>query len=207
LLYANFGERRCSHCGEGLILMSSDEIIERLHALAVEAPLTVYAPLVHAVPGSHRSLLDLLVGAFGAKALLIDGARIQSRSEAQKRTTSRCAWRDLDKSPHSRGFVRSSGECHLRQRNYRPANKEMISLDIPAFPGVSPRRKHGLRSYHLCTSTPNVHTAPVKDASAVTARACIRKQLPYAGMACACPTCSPIALQMPESSSARQDCL
>ena len=73
LLYAHFGERHCPHCGAGLTVLTEDEIVARLVAMARQEPLTVCAPLLHGVQGSHRSLLALLAAEIGADALLVDG--------------------------------------------------------------------------------------------------------------------------------------
>ncbi|MBN1810470.1 MAG: ATP-binding cassette domain-containing protein [Anaerolineae bacterium] len=79
LLYARFGERRCSRCGAGLSVLTEDEIVERLVSLARRGDVAVFAPLLHDVRGSHRTLLDLLAGEFGSQALLVDGRPWQSR--------------------------------------------------------------------------------------------------------------------------------
>ncbi|MBN1312336.1 MAG: ATP-binding cassette domain-containing protein [Anaerolineae bacterium] len=73
LLYANFGERRCPHCGHGLVVLAEDAIVERLLQMAGQGPVTVFAPLVRGVPGSHRTLLAMLVEHFGAQAVHVDG--------------------------------------------------------------------------------------------------------------------------------------
>lgn len=72
LLYARFGERRCPACGAGLVVLSEDEIVERMVDLAGAAPVNVAAPLLHGARGSHRTLLALLAGQFGAPALWVD---------------------------------------------------------------------------------------------------------------------------------------
>ena len=78
LLYARFGERRCPRCGAGLAVLSEDEIVERLVALAHRGGAAAFAPLLRAARGSHRTLLDLLAGELGPQALLVDGRPWQS---------------------------------------------------------------------------------------------------------------------------------
>ena len=63
LLYARFGERHCARCGAGVVVLSEDEIVERLVAMSAAAtrgPLDVYVPLLRGVKGSHRTLLEML---------------------------------------------------------------------------------------------------------------------------------------------------
>ena len=72
LLYTNLGERHCAYCGAGLILLSDDEIVERLLALARTGRAEVYAPLVHGARGSHHTLLQLLRSEFGISQILVD---------------------------------------------------------------------------------------------------------------------------------------
>jgi excinuclease ABC subunit A len=79
LLYARFGERRCPRCGAGLAVLSEDDLVERLVALAQRGGAAVSAPLLHAARGSHRTLLDLLAREFGREALLVDGRPWQSQ--------------------------------------------------------------------------------------------------------------------------------
>jgi excinuclease ABC subunit A len=73
LLYTHYGERRCAHCGSALVTSSDDEVVERLTALAAHSKLEVYAPLVRAIAGSHRTLIQLLTAQFGAPSLRVDG--------------------------------------------------------------------------------------------------------------------------------------
>jgi excinuclease ABC subunit A len=79
LLYANFGARHCPRCGSALSVFSEDEIVERLLTLAEQQPLRIFAPLLHGVQGSHRTLLALLAREFGAEALWVDGSRADAR--------------------------------------------------------------------------------------------------------------------------------
>lgn len=73
LLYARFGERYCPHCGAPLVVFTEDDIVAQIVALTQSGPVTVYAPLVHQVPGSHHTLLELLVEEFGVQSLRVDG--------------------------------------------------------------------------------------------------------------------------------------
>ncbi len=80
LLYARFGQRHCSRCGTGLAVLTEDEIVERLVSRARSESLAVFAPLLHAVSGSHHTLLGLLAAEFGAHRLLVDGRRWHSQT-------------------------------------------------------------------------------------------------------------------------------
>jgi excinuclease ABC subunit A len=73
LLYARFGERRCPHCGTGLSVFTEDEMVERLVTMAQKGPISLFAPLLRSVPGSHRTLIELLNAEFGLDALYVDG--------------------------------------------------------------------------------------------------------------------------------------
>jgi excinuclease ABC subunit A len=73
LLYARFGERHCSRCGAGLSVLTEDEIVERVLSTAEQGAVTVMAPLLRGVRGSHRTLLGLLADEFGPDALYVDG--------------------------------------------------------------------------------------------------------------------------------------
>ena len=78
LLYANFGERGCPRCGHVSPVLSEDELLARLVALATQpdcGDIEIYAPLVREAPGSHRTLVELLANAFGSKAIRVDGGR------------------------------------------------------------------------------------------------------------------------------------
>lgn len=79
LLYARFGERHCPRCATGLAVLTEDEIVERLAQLSRQGPITIFAPLLHRVQGSHSTLLELLEAKFGAGALLVDGQPRQSK--------------------------------------------------------------------------------------------------------------------------------
>ena len=73
LLYSNFGEQYCPKCGTGLSVLTEDEIVDTIVKRAEEYGVTVFAPLLRNVEGSHTTLLKLLAGQFGADALIVDG--------------------------------------------------------------------------------------------------------------------------------------
>ncbi len=73
LLYARFGERTCPGCGLPVERLSEDEMVERLKALAREGSLQIFIPLARRTVGSHRTLLEMLGGAFVPEAIWIDG--------------------------------------------------------------------------------------------------------------------------------------
>ncbi len=73
LLYTNYGVRHCPKCKTSLNVLSEDEIVEQLKALAKQHPCQVFAPLLHAVLGSHQTLLAILAKEFGPEAILVDG--------------------------------------------------------------------------------------------------------------------------------------
>jgi excinuclease ABC subunit A len=73
LLYANFGQRHCPRCAAALSVLTEDEIVERLLHLAGQGQVTVFAPLLRHVRGSHRTLLALLTARFGSPAVYVDG--------------------------------------------------------------------------------------------------------------------------------------
>jgi len=73
LLYARFGERRCARCGASLTVLTEDEIVARVAVLSERGPLTLFAPLLRGVRGSHRTLLRLWADEFGLDALRVNG--------------------------------------------------------------------------------------------------------------------------------------
>lgn len=72
LLYSNYGEQYCPACGTGLSVLTEDEIVDKIVKKAKKNPVTVVAPLVRQVKGSHKTLLELLVQEFG-DAVMVDG--------------------------------------------------------------------------------------------------------------------------------------
>lgn len=73
LLFAHFGARRCPGCGRGIQVLSQDEVLGRILALAEREALQITAPLVQGAVGSHRTLLAWLGEHFAAGDLLVDG--------------------------------------------------------------------------------------------------------------------------------------
>ncbi|MBI5960352.1 MAG: hypothetical protein HY866_16550, partial [Chloroflexi bacterium] len=63
----------CPVCGTSLVILTEDEIVARIVALAQRGAVTVYAPLVYRSSGSHHTLLELLAGKYGAENLRVDG--------------------------------------------------------------------------------------------------------------------------------------
>ena len=80
LLYTRFGTQYCPRCSAEILVLSEDETVERLLSMAKQEHVTVYAPLVHGVKGSHRTLLKLLSDQFGDEALFVDGETWQNQS-------------------------------------------------------------------------------------------------------------------------------
>ncbi|MHA2364135.1 MAG: hypothetical protein ACXAC7_09260 [Candidatus Hodarchaeales archaeon] len=73
LLYAKFGERVCSQCGTKLLVLSEDEIIDRVQKIVDTNPVSLLARLVHNVSGSHITLLDLLSKTFKSEQIIVNG--------------------------------------------------------------------------------------------------------------------------------------
>jgi len=73
LLYARFGERRCSRCGNVLSVLSEDAMVDRLQLASKEEEIEVFAPVMKGVRGSHRTLMKLLAGNFREDVIFIDG--------------------------------------------------------------------------------------------------------------------------------------
>ncbi len=73
LLYANYGDRRCPTCDADLSLLTEDEIVERLAAMARQSELSLLVPLARRALGSHRTLLELLGAEFDRDVLHVDG--------------------------------------------------------------------------------------------------------------------------------------
>lgn len=73
LLYARFGRRHCARCGAGLVVLTEDEIVDRLVSMTRRGVVTVSAPLLRQVRGSHCTLLQMLSAEFGVEAVLVDG--------------------------------------------------------------------------------------------------------------------------------------
>ncbi|MBU7042707.1 MAG: ATP-binding cassette domain-containing protein [Theionarchaea archaeon] len=77
LLYARFGECQCPLCGESVTQLTEDEIVDRICTLNISSPVTLYAPLIHQVQGSHKTLLALLSSVYAPSSLMVDGKRYE----------------------------------------------------------------------------------------------------------------------------------
>ncbi len=75
LLFARFGVRACSECGEPIGVFSEDEIIAQIAYINEENMVSLQVPLLNDAFGSHHSLLGLLGREFGEESLLVDGQR------------------------------------------------------------------------------------------------------------------------------------
>jgi excinuclease ABC subunit A len=73
LLYAHFGERSCPRCGMSLSVYSEDEILECMAEMAGRGTVSIAAPLVHEIRGSHRTLLAALGERFEMERIWVDG--------------------------------------------------------------------------------------------------------------------------------------
>jgi excinuclease ABC subunit A len=79
LLFARFGVRHCPRCDTGLTALTEDEIIDQIASVAQVGCLTVSAPLLRQVQGSHRALIAFLEAEFGRGALTVDGRPYETR--------------------------------------------------------------------------------------------------------------------------------
>ncbi|MBN1249446.1 MAG: hypothetical protein JXC32_17425, partial [Anaerolineae bacterium] len=82
LLYAHFGARACARCGTPVTIYTEDEIVARVASLAAETAVTLLAPLLRQVRGSHRTLLGCLGDAFGTGSMWVDGQVLGAREPA-----------------------------------------------------------------------------------------------------------------------------
>ncbi len=73
LLYSHFGDRLCPRCGSRVSVLSEDEIVDKIVKNLRQNSVTVFAPLVHQVEGSHKTLLELLTKEFGSENVVVDG--------------------------------------------------------------------------------------------------------------------------------------
>lgn len=73
LLFTRFGTRFCVQCGASLSKMTEDEIVERIEKLSKKEDITLTAPLMRGVAGSHSTILNLLSNEFGIESLIVDG--------------------------------------------------------------------------------------------------------------------------------------
>jgi len=75
ILFARFGVRVCMFCGGSLVVLSVDEIVDRITSLMAVGSVSVIAPVVNGLRGSHETLLQLLVEELGSERVLIDDER------------------------------------------------------------------------------------------------------------------------------------
>ncbi|MDO8125184.1 MAG: hypothetical protein Q6364_12495, partial [Candidatus Hermodarchaeota archaeon] len=73
LLFANYGVRYCVQCGAPLMVLTEDELVERLVALSKQEPLQLFAPLVQSVQGSHTTLLKVFSKEFEKRQVIVNG--------------------------------------------------------------------------------------------------------------------------------------
>ncbi len=73
ILFSNFGSRHCSGCDAQLTLWNEEDLVQRLVTLSARESVEVYALLVRAALGSHRTLLASLYSSFGADNVRVDG--------------------------------------------------------------------------------------------------------------------------------------
>jgi excinuclease ABC subunit A len=112
LLYARFGVRHCPKCGNGLSVLTEDEIVDRILSLRGQGTVKVYALLVGRVIGSHRTLLGILDRQLGASRVLVDGDPYDGKrlNPSKEHTIEVEVGRveHADKSSHARRIVQES---------------------------------------------------------------------------------------------------
>jgi len=80
ILYARFGIRACRFCGASLTILSEDEIVDRITSMFAVGSVSVYAPIVNGLRGTHDALLRLLVEELGSERVLVDNEKWDGRS-------------------------------------------------------------------------------------------------------------------------------
>ena len=80
LLYATFGERRCSKCAAPLQVLKEDEMLDKLLLLKKNYKLSIFAPLLIGVKGSHQTLLSMLIRNFQQEDVIVDGKSFQGNN-------------------------------------------------------------------------------------------------------------------------------
>ncbi|MHA2375106.1 MAG: hypothetical protein ACXAB9_02995 [Candidatus Thorarchaeota archaeon] len=73
LLFTRFGTRHCSVCDAELLILSEDEIVDRVRNISKKEIVSISSVLVRGVKGSHLTLIRTLLDTFGRDALIIDG--------------------------------------------------------------------------------------------------------------------------------------
>jgi len=86
ILFARFGVRACRFCGGSLVVLSEDEIVDRITSLLTMGSVYVIAPIVNGLKGSHETLLKLLVEEMGSERVRVDdkkwnGERLEPKSK------------------------------------------------------------------------------------------------------------------------------
>ncbi len=142
LLYANFGQRRCSHCGTVLSILTEDEILSTLIDLAARQPYLVYAPLLHDVAGSHRTLLASLVDQFDTRAILVNGKPWQGDPLPSNR-------------PHSLAIKLAEFDRSVTIAQLREVLHTARALGVHAVTVQTAETSQTLASAQVCTSCGN----------------------------------------------------
>ncbi len=139
LLYANFGQRRCSHCGTVLSILTEDEILSTLMDLAARQTVQVYAPLLQDVHGSHATLLSALADQFNSLAILVDGQPWQGDSLAPDR-------------PHSLAVELAEFDDAVTLDQLRQIQQTASALGVHALTVQTVDASQTLSSAQVCTS-------------------------------------------------------
>ncbi|MHA2187100.1 MAG: hypothetical protein ACW99V_02545, partial [Candidatus Thorarchaeota archaeon] len=79
LLFARYGTRHCSVCDAELIILSEDEIVEKVRKISKKETVSISSVLVRDVKGSHQTLIKTLLDAFGKEAVIVDGKKLRKR--------------------------------------------------------------------------------------------------------------------------------
>ncbi len=79
LLFARFGSRHCFTCGTSLEILTEDEIVTIIKHAVKRGKVEVSSLLSLATRGSHKTLLGLLIDAFGSQRVLVDGVQWDRR--------------------------------------------------------------------------------------------------------------------------------
>jgi len=131
MLFAHFGQRSCPRCGADLVVMAEDAIIARLSALAEHNTVEVWVPLLRQSPGSHRTLLQLLVREFGRRFLLVDGQPWHGRGldpQSQHDVTIRMGQLPQGASPSEARRLVGTGAALGTQAIIAQSNGETLTL-------------------------------------------------------------------------------
>ena len=147
IFYIHYGQRHCVECNSEFRIYSEDEIVDLLSQLLKEGSVDLFAPLVKAVKGSHRSLLQSLVKELGREALLVDGKWYQDEElEPQER-------HDIEIKINTINKPLSTIEIREYTQNIRAlgANAVKIKFDTPQnyltlpFTNICPNCNHWIR--------------------------------------------------------------